>query len=431
MNKITAFIFRPSRQKNGRKVLSSFYVLRWRMDSKNGGKDIPLNVRDHQVAEKMKADFIRQKERELNGIAEPKALLDAAQKPLVEHLADFIKDQISRNKDEMYVYTLEKRLLKLCKECNWRLAKDVTPDSFALWRGKQTLSAKTKNDYLADCSNFLNWLQRHGRIINNSLKVVGKVETRGKERRKRRALTDDEIRRLFEMSDSRRVVYLTAVNTGLRRAEMEQMQKCDVDLYRADPLIRARSSTTKNHKEGILWLNEELTNELKKLVGPDDKGVDPVFERVPSIEEYREDLEAAGIPYKDEQGRVADFHALRHTLGTNLARAGVPPRIAMAIMRHSDMRLTNTTYTDVSQLPIAEAVNKLPTFGTVKTNAPGNAPNLVKPCLDVSSPVHLVNPVNGEKPLATIGDCPALSLVVAGSQKAGVVPRLGLEPRTN
>ena len=95
------------------------------------------------------------------------------------------------------------------------------------------------------------------------------------------------------------------------------------------------------------------------------------------------------------------------------------------------MRLTNTTYTDVSQLPIAEAVNKLPTFGTVKTNAPGNAPDLVKPCLDVSTPVLFGNPVNGEKPLATIGDCPPLSLAVAGSQKAAVVPRLGLEPRTN
>ncbi len=378
MNKITAFIFRPSRQKKGRKVLSSFYVLRWRIDGKRGGKDIPLKVRDNQVAEKMKADFIRQKERELNGVSAPKALLDAAQKPLVEHLADFIKDRSSRNKDEMYVYTLEKRLLKLCKECNWRLVRDVTPDSFDLWRGKQALSAKTKNDYLADCSNFLNWLQRRGKVIANQLKIVGRVETRGNECRKRRALTEDEMRRLLEVSDWRRTVYLTAVNTGLRRAELEQMQKGDAHLYEAAPFILVRCSTTKNHKDGILWLNEELANELKKLVGPGDNSAESVFERLPSIEEFRKDLEAAGIPYKDEQGRVADFHALRHTLATNLARAGVSPRVAMAIMRHSDMRLTNMTYTDASQLPTAEAVNKLPMFGTVKTNAPGNAPNLVK-----------------------------------------------------
>ena len=356
MNKITAFIFRPSRQKKGRKVLSSFYVLRWRIDGKRGGKDIPLKVRDNQVAEKMKADFIRQKERELNGVSAPKALLDAAQKPLVEHLADFIKDRSSRNKDEMYVYTLEKRLLKLCKECNWRLVRDVTPDSFDLWRGKQALSAKTKNDYLADCSNFLNWLQRRGKVIANQLKIVGRVETRGNECRKRRALTEDEMRRLLEVSDWRRTVYLTAVNTGLRRAELEQMQKGDAHLYEAAPFILVRCSTTKNHKDGILWLNEELANELKKLVGPGDNSAESVFERLPSIEEFRKDLEAAGIPYKDEQGRVADFHALRHTLATNLARAGVSPRVAMAIMRHSDMRLTNMTYTDASQLPTAEAV---------------------------------------------------------------------------
>ena len=59
---------------------------------------------------------------------------------------------------------------------------------------------------------------------------------------------------------------------------------------------------------------------------------------------------------------------------------------------HRFIHITNTTYTDVSQLPIAEAVNKLPTFGTVKTNAPGNAPNLVKPCLDVSTLSSLAIP---------------------------------------
>jgi hypothetical protein len=30
------------------------------------------------------------------------------------------------------------------------------------------------------------------------------------------------------------------------------------------------------------------------------------------------------IPYQDKLGRYADFHALRKTLGTNLAIAGVP-----------------------------------------------------------------------------------------------------------
>ena len=36
---------------------------------------------------------------------------------------------------------------------------------------------------------------------------------------------------------------------------------------------------------------------------------------------------------------ILDFHALRHTFATMLACAGVSPRVAMELMRHSDRRL--------------------------------------------------------------------------------------------
>jgi integrase len=48
-----------------------------------------------------------------------------------------------------------------------------------------------------------------------------------------------------------------------------------------------------------------------------------------------------GIEFINAKGYRADFHSLRHTLATNLARAGTAPRVAMEIMRHSDMRLTS------------------------------------------------------------------------------------------
>ncbi len=51
------------------------------------------------------------------------------------------------------------------------------------------------------------------------------------------------------------------------------------------------------------------------------------------------DLKAAGIPFKDSLGRQADFHALRHTFITNLARSGVHPRTAQTLARHSTMEL--------------------------------------------------------------------------------------------
>jgi hypothetical protein len=52
-------------------------------------------------------------------------------------------------------------------------------------------------------------------------------------------------------------------------------------------------------------------------------GTAAVFSRIPSVRQLRVDLEAAGLAYRDEAGRVADFHALRASYGTALARAGV------------------------------------------------------------------------------------------------------------
>jgi len=62
--------------------------------------------------------------------------------------------------------------------------------------------------------------------------------------------------------------------------------------------------------------------------------------------------------------RSSNLHALRHTFGTHLARAGVAPRVAMAAMRHSSLELTMNVYTDPALLDVAGAVEALPAFGS-------------------------------------------------------------------
>ena len=42
-------------------------------------------------------------------------------------------------------------------------------------------------------------------------------------------------------------------------------------------------------------------------------------QRKQAAEMFQVDLEAAGLPYRDDAGLVADFHSLRHTFITNLA----------------------------------------------------------------------------------------------------------------
>ncbi|KKL10334.1 hypothetical protein LCGC14_2556870, partial [marine sediment metagenome] len=74
----------------------------------------------------------------------------------------------------------------------------------------------------------------------------------------------------------------------------------------------------------------------------------------------RTPLEAAEIPYRNGSGRVCDFHALRHTFGTLLSKAGVAPRTAQAAMRHSSIDLTMNVYTDPKLLDVAGAMEALP-----------------------------------------------------------------------
>jgi hypothetical protein len=72
------------------------------------------------------------------------------------------------------------------------------------------------------------------------------------------------------------------------------------------------------------------------------------------------DLAVANIQKRDDRNRVLDVHALRHTFGSLLSKAGVPLRTAQAAMRHSDPSLTANVYTDPRLLDVSGAVETLP-----------------------------------------------------------------------
>ncbi len=57
---------------------------------------------------------------------------------------------------------------------------------------------------------------------------------------------------------------------------------------------------------------------------------------------------------------MIDLHALRTTLGTNLARAGVAPQIAQRIMRHGDYKTTLDHYTVLELTDTSKAIEQLP-----------------------------------------------------------------------
>lgn len=154
---------------------------------------------------------------------------------------------------------------------------------------------------------------------------------------KRRALSEPELRRLLaKVPEDRRLVYLFAATSGLRRSELAELRWYDVHLSATKPFVQLRAEATKARRADRVPLRQDMAEMLRERRPADESAV--VFANIPNIDVFKADLAAAGIVYMDAKGRQADFHALRVSYATMLAQGGVAPRVAMALMRHTDMR---------------------------------------------------------------------------------------------
>ena len=83
---------------------------------------------------------------------------------------------------------------------------------------------------------------------------------------------------------------------------------------------------------------------------PSARPTDRVFRTVPTLGTFKNDLARAGILFRDEHGRQIDRHALRTTFISWLGAAGVDPRVAQSLARHSHIELTTEVYQDKRML---------------------------------------------------------------------------------
>lgn len=326
-----------------------------------------MHCTNKQVAQKKMQSLYEEREREAAGILTPKSLRDAAQKPLSEHLEAMLAEKATE-RDERYLAGLRLKVVLVETACKWNSAKDVTADSFLKWRRERQsnkgVSPKTLNEYLGALRALLNWMIKRNRLTDNPLRSVELLSTNGEQVKPRRAFIHDEIEKLLKIAGERKIVYLLALETGLRNGEVRSLRVGDVHLHDALPRIEVRASTTKNGKAAIIPLRADLAVQLREfLTIRQGSASDSLFGGVFwKRRQFKYDLKAAGIPLIDQNGYHLDFHSLRHTFCTNLQLSGTSQRVLMELMRHSDRRLSDHLYTDAALLPIREALSKLPNY---------------------------------------------------------------------
>lgn len=352
------------RRKNGRVIESSDYQLRYRIGNMPVAKWRPLGVTDKAVAHTNAAQFIRELERELAGLVPPKKEVEASAAPLSKLISEYESELLTRGRDEKYVTSTAKRIGCIAADCSWRTLRDITADSFMVWRRRQSLKSKTLNDALSDIRSFLQWLVGLGRLASNALSNVPRIKVKDDEEEKRRAFTVAEVERLFQVSGPRSIIYQTTLYCGLRRSEVAQLSWGDVQVDRdGRTFLKIRASTTKSGLTTLQPVPDWLGEKLRAYRPSGSSLADRVFPVISRMPRFLKDLDAAGIPRVDERGHVSKFHSLRHTLGTWLWSTGADPRLIMKLMRHSSLELTVKRYTDEAGLASNDAVKRLPSFG--------------------------------------------------------------------
>ena len=231
------------------------------------------------------------------------------------------------------------------------------------------LSYRTHNGYLQAIKQFNQWMNIYKGIAIVELRHISKLNPKNDRRDISRVLSDDECITLLLslkgihhglISSERKLVYLFGLEAGLRWGEITKLKVSDIDLNSRKVIIRPEIE--KARRGGEIPLSNNLFLSIKEyLLNPIRLPNCKLFENIwmdKGAEMLRKDLESANIPYTTREGN-ANFHALRHTFCTNLAKSGATPQLAQRLMRHSTVNLTTNYYTHYDLEDMRVGINQL------------------------------------------------------------------------
>jgi integrase len=231
----------------------------------------------------------------------------------------------------------------------------------------------TSNHYLVAVKGFSAWLRRDGRAAADPLEAVEPLNEAVDVRRRRRALAEGQFNRFIEATAAggefrglsgadRLVLYTLAANTGFRANELASLTPGSFALTGRTATVTVAAGYSKHRREDVQPLRPDVAEMMRQYLAgrPAGSPVWPGNWTGSSAQMVRRDLEAAGLPYRDEAGKVFDFHSLRVQFVTALARNGVHPKEAQTLARHGSITLTMDHYTDLGLSDLSGALDKMP-----------------------------------------------------------------------
>lgn len=313
----------------------------------------------------------------------------ATRVPLAEFIQRYVAFVRERGASPKHVQDREAQLVRLTKTMRVDRVGGLTParvqSALAEIRRARGNSLCTLGRYVRAIKGLTRWLVREGQLVSDPLVGLSASSSATDRRRERRALSTGEAARLIQAAEKgpavcglsgidRAALYRLALGTGFRASELASLTPESFRLDAEPPTIHVRASQTKNRKQVAQPIRHDLADAVRRWLARKRAGT-PVFAVKPlhmrTAIMMRVDLAAAGIPYIDD-GKFADFHALRHTFISDLVRSGASVKQAQVLARHSTPVLTLQAYAHVATEELTRALDRLPpTAGLASAEANG------------------------------------------------------------
>ena len=356
---------------------------RWRIwyIDRHGKRRWGTGHADKRASQKL-ADELEQEERRIReGLVDPKARERRAAASidvgcLIEQWRDFMLAKGDSPKHAEHQSGTARRILESAGiDSIAAIASD--PINAAIGRmtvktldGPKLASARTMNHALGAIKAFCRWLEQTDRMAEfpRGLKALKPRSVEADRKRQRRALTPAELDRLIASTETapavaistrpadtcrkpaltgpeRAMLYRLAAGTGFRARELRSLTAESFELDNpADAYVTVQGGYSKRKRIDRQPIRSDLARALVAWLV--EHGIPPrVPQRTAAV--LRMDLTRAGIPI-ESRGKILDFHAFRAAYITHIVKRGTDPATAQQLARHSDVRLTLQTYTDVT-----------------------------------------------------------------------------------
>ncbi|MFX1532792.1 MAG: tyrosine-type recombinase/integrase [Promethearchaeota archaeon] len=224
--------------------------------------------------------------------------------------------------------------------------------------GNGTPDAQTINWELSLLRTIYNWAIKSRKFIVNENPVIHKDHFKKTDGSRERILSYQEEKILMkQLKDWQRDIVQVALNTGMRKGEIEKLKVDDLDFENNAILIRTENNKSK--RDDIIPMNTIVQSILRKSINGKSEFV---------FTHYNQKTRThSPVKNSDKWFRAAcrkvciedlQFRDLRTTFATRAATI-VNPFILQKLMRHTDIRLTQKFYVKVDQQLLQDGVEKL------------------------------------------------------------------------